>query len=559
MAMKKIAVLLSGGVNAGSNYSRYLNDLKEMYRALVNNHGYSKSNIYVLYADGSSSDLDGDGNNDIHSGCSLTELNTLFQTTLPSQITSNDFLFIFSTNHGGLTDASTAKAKLWLWGGSIEDSAFASLVNGLNFKYLAVCMEQCYSGGFINDLAGNNRVIVTACQHDEVSWACDSEGNYDEFCYYWTAAVRGEKPGGQAVSADMDGDGFVSLDDAFEYAKANDNRNEHPQYYESPAGLGARLSLSGPKQVAPICQPGTPIPRPRCLPGTPIPRPWCRPGTPIPRPRCLPGTPIPRPRCLPGTPIPRPRCQPGTPIPRPRCRPGTPIPRPRCRPGTPIPRPLCRPGTPIPRPRCQPGTPIPRSLCRPGTPIPRPRCQPGTPIPRPLCRPGTPIPRPRCQPGTPIPRLYCRAGNPISRPIYPCPGGGPRPISTCGTGVRPLIERPIPRIPPIHPLPVEFDYEEYAYPNENEMYSDYGYWNEYDPDPYSAYGYWNEYDPGAYSDYENSAEYAPDADSLYENWEEYDPDAYSDHEDWGEYDPAEYYAYDDWNEEDWDDFDPWYG
>ncbi len=460
MAMKKIAVLLSGGVNAGSNYSRYLNDLKEMYRALVNNHGYSKSNIYVLYADGSSSDLDGDGNNDIHSGCSLTELNTLFQTTLPSQITSNDFLFIFSTNHGGLTDASTAKAKLWLWGGSIEDSAFASLVNGLNFKYLAVCMEQCYSGGFINDLAGNNRVIVTACQHDEVSWACDSEGNYDEFCYYWTAAVRGEKPGGQAVSADMDGDGFVSLDDAFEYAKANDNRNEHPQYYESPAGLGARLSLSGPKQVAPICQPGTPIPRPRCLPGTPIPRP-----------RCLPGTPIPRPRCL----------------------------------------------------------------------------------------PGTPIPRPRCQPGTPIPRLYCRAGNPISRPIYPCPGGGPRPISTCGTGVRPLIERPIPRIPPIHPLPVEFDYEEYAYPNENEMYSDYGYWNEYDPDPYSAYGYWNEYDPGAYSDYENSAEYAPDADSLYENWEEYDPDAYSDHEDWGEYDPAEYYAYDDWNEEDWDDFDPWYG
>ncbi|MEA2115061.1 MAG: C13 family peptidase, partial [Thermodesulfobacteriota bacterium] len=289
--MKKIAVLLSGGVNSGSNYSRYINDLREMYRALVDKYGYSKSNIFVLYADGSANDLDGDGNNDIHSGCSLTELNTLFQTTLPAKINNNDFLFVFSTNHGGLTDASTSRAKLWLWGGSIEDSAFASLVNGLSFKYLAVCMEQCYAGGFINDLAGNNRVIATACQHDEVSWACDSEGNYDEFCYYWTAAVRGKKPGGQAVSADMDGDGFLSLHDAFEYAKANDSRNEHPQYYESPAGLGSRLGLSGSKQVVPVCHPSGSRPV-FCRPGSPIPRPQCRPGSPIPRPQCRPGSPI---------------------------------------------------------------------------------------------------------------------------------------------------------------------------------------------------------------------------------------------------------------------------
>lgn len=247
--MTNIAVLLSGGVNAGSNYSRYLKDLREMYRALVDKNGYAKSNIFVLYADGSAHDLDGDGNSEIHAACTLTELKNLFQTTLPPLVSNKDLLFIFSTNHGGAIDVSTQRARLWLWRESIADSEFAALVNNLTFRYLVVCMEQCYSGGFVDDLAGSNRVIATACRHDEVSWACDSEGDYDEFCYHWTAAVRGQKPGGQSVSADMDGDGYVSLRDAFVYAESNDSQNEHPQYYESPANLGSQLSLSGIPQV----------------------------------------------------------------------------------------------------------------------------------------------------------------------------------------------------------------------------------------------------------------------------------------------------------------------
>ena len=92
--MHKIAILLSGGVNAGSNYSRYINDLREMYRALVDKHGYAKSNIFVLYADGSSHDLDGDGNNEIHAACTLAELNKLFQNTLPSMISNQDLTLI---------------------------------------------------------------------------------------------------------------------------------------------------------------------------------------------------------------------------------------------------------------------------------------------------------------------------------------------------------------------------------------------------------------------------------------------------------------------------------
>jgi hypothetical protein len=171
---------------------------------------------------------------------------------LPKIMTSEDLLFIFTTNHGRLVDAATQQAGLWFWnwnGGLawMHDREFARLINDfLKFKYLIVCMGQCYAGGFIDDLAGNNRVIVTACRHDEPSWACDTEGDYDEFLYHWTAAVRGRTPDGMVVNADTNGDRRVSLREAFLYAENHDSRPETPQYYESQPGFGSRLTLAGP-------------------------------------------------------------------------------------------------------------------------------------------------------------------------------------------------------------------------------------------------------------------------------------------------------------------------
>lgn len=252
--MKKFAVLISGGYNSGSNYERYINDLAEMYKTLVQKYGYLKSDITVLYADGSDHDLDGDGISEISNSATKANVISTFQD-IKNRITANDMLFIFTTNHGGQTRAGTPDVRLWLWNQEyIEDNNFATLLDDLSYKIAIITMEQCYSGGFIDNLQGQNRVIATACRWDEVSWACDSEGNYDEFCYYWTAAVRGNKPDGTPVDA-AGPDGKVSLKDAFNFAETHDSVDETPQYYENPEGLGDKWTLGGLITVEPICRP----------------------------------------------------------------------------------------------------------------------------------------------------------------------------------------------------------------------------------------------------------------------------------------------------------------
>lgn len=243
--MKKYALLISGGFDDGNNHGRYLNDLTEIYKTLLEKYGYLKSDITVLYANGSAHDLDGDGSSEITNSAIKADVIKAFQD-LKAKVTANDLLFIYSTNHGGQSTAGTNNARLWLWNREyIEDGEFATLLDALSYKLAIITMEQCYSGGFVDNLQGPNRVIATACNWDEVSWACDSEGNFDEFVYHWTAAVRGKKPDGTPVDA-AGPDGNVSLKEGFDYAKANDSTNEKPQYYENPTGIGDQYTLGGP-------------------------------------------------------------------------------------------------------------------------------------------------------------------------------------------------------------------------------------------------------------------------------------------------------------------------
>jgi hypothetical protein len=107
-------------------------------------------------------------------------------------------------------------------------------------------MEQCYSGGFIDNLAATNRVIATACTAYQSSHST-ADLNYDEFVYHWTAAVYGSYPGGGTVNADANGDGLISMSEAFSYANAHDAylSTETPQYYSNYSILGQNLTMRG--------------------------------------------------------------------------------------------------------------------------------------------------------------------------------------------------------------------------------------------------------------------------------------------------------------------------
>ena len=240
---RKYAVLISGGVDAANNYSRYLNDISEIHSALKNKYSYSESDIYVLYADGG-------GPSWVDHSALKSNVQTVFNQ-LRTKMNSNDELFVYVTNHGGQRVSGTNQAKIWLWNyESIADWEFANLVNPIPADKKYFVFEQCYSGGMIDDLAGTDKVIATAAHWSEVSYACDGSGdygvcpsyNYDEFVLHWTAAVYGRSPSGSYVNADSDGNGKVEMDEAFNYARSRDSQSERPQYSD-PSGVGRSSTL----------------------------------------------------------------------------------------------------------------------------------------------------------------------------------------------------------------------------------------------------------------------------------------------------------------------------
>ncbi|NLJ82582.1 MAG: hypothetical protein GX330_05595 [Bacteroidales bacterium] len=245
------AVIISGGYDVSNNWERYWNDCSAIYSALIYVYGYLKNNIYVLVSDGtdpaidrhlnngsydsSPLDLDGDGLPDIQYSATKNNITTVFNT-LANILTSNDHLFIFTTDHGDLT--YSGEATLELWYETITASEFATEVNKVNAGEISIVMEQCFSGGFIPYLAKQGRVIATACSNSEYSWAMPPSYTYNTFVYHWTAAVAGYTPSGSIVNADYNNDGYVSMKEAFDYANINDTEPETPQYSSIKTHLG---------------------------------------------------------------------------------------------------------------------------------------------------------------------------------------------------------------------------------------------------------------------------------------------------------------------------------
>ena len=256
-AVNDYAVIISGGANKMMNYERYWNDCSAIYSTLVSVYGYLKDHIYVLISDGTNSgvdrrlingtfdssplDLDGDGSDDVEYSATRKNISAVFDE-LSEKMTDKDNLFVYTIDHGG--QSSGRNVHLYLWNDEyITDAEFAIELDKINANKINVCMGQCYSGGFIDNLAKENRIIATACGYDESSWAM-SNLMYDEFVYHWTAAVAGYTPSGQIVNADANNDGNVSMYEAFSYAKSNDTRNETPMYSSTPENMGENLYLA---------------------------------------------------------------------------------------------------------------------------------------------------------------------------------------------------------------------------------------------------------------------------------------------------------------------------
>ncbi len=230
---QKYAVLYSGGIDPDYAYMRYWNDLVWMY-FILRAYGYRADHIYVIYKDG----VPEDAHMPVDYPATVASMQTVFNN-LSATLTVRDSLFFFTTNHGGWDDIRT-----WapMDDTNLNHTLVASWLDSITCDHMIIIMEQCFAGRFIPYISAPNRVILTACRGTE-SWACDTEGEWDEFVYHFMCAVLGRQLNDYAtvVDADYNDDGRVSMREAYIYAAIRDSVNEIPQYDDNGDGVGLSL------------------------------------------------------------------------------------------------------------------------------------------------------------------------------------------------------------------------------------------------------------------------------------------------------------------------------
>ena len=260
------------------NPTRYRNDCSLIYQTLIGK-GYDEHRIYLAITSGSLSNST-DESVYVHSA-TIDQIEYIFNE-LANTMTGDDDLFIYVTGPGH-QDATTGYSYIDLWDGdSISDSEFTTLLAPLQYRTLNIVMQQDYAGGFIDDLMGlNNIVITTACNATEKARIKAPYNYVSEFTFRWVTVTHGDSPCNMLncavcrprpnpnpnpndpyygecvvdIYGDYNGDGFVTMEEAFNYAEFFDRQNEHPQIASNPGCLSRALALNGllyPDDCSPV-------------------------------------------------------------------------------------------------------------------------------------------------------------------------------------------------------------------------------------------------------------------------------------------------------------------
>lgn len=238
IAKNTYAVIINVGKDLESNRESYWNDCSFFYTALRNVYNVPRENISVIMSDGtdptpditldgedvlsSPLDLDGDGTDDIQYAATRENIKNVFDD-LSNILTEKDQLLVFIVGHGGID----AKPYICLWGNddNLYPDELAGYVRNINVGYMTFILGQCHSGGFERALKAGNRIILAACKENEKSWTRPDIA-YDEFVCLFTSALAGVDMFEDPVDADYNGDGTVSLLEAYRYAEEHDGYND---------------------------------------------------------------------------------------------------------------------------------------------------------------------------------------------------------------------------------------------------------------------------------------------------------------------------------------------
>jgi hypothetical protein len=209
----------------GNSEQRHWNDFSFLYRVLVEVYGYHPAQIVMADTvfQNRKPDLDGNGTPDIAFGSTQAEVKRAF-AHLSSHLKKTDKLLFVVNDHGGIVDG---EATIVLYDVEVKASAFLTQLATVPSQEVISVYGQCNSGGFVRPSIAQGRVAIAAATDLELSWAT-TDFQFDEFLYHFISALGFQRHDGTAVSADTDGDGRVSVKEAFVFAQAADKSPESP-------------------------------------------------------------------------------------------------------------------------------------------------------------------------------------------------------------------------------------------------------------------------------------------------------------------------------------------
>ncbi|MBN1434266.1 hypothetical protein JW921_05855, partial [Candidatus Fermentibacterales bacterium] len=268
------ALIISGGASQGNNHIRYYGDVQFIFTTLQGDYGYTDENIVVCFADGtnpapdqsgglnSNPDLDNDGDTDFDYDATLAGVTSGYNDIL-GMVSNDDHLLIFTTDHGGNGKLGSdippeVYLNLWNWE-QLNDDVFDGWLDNIDAASIHVVMEQCYSGGFLEETVpttgGQPRTFSSAASGYQSSWAGATYPEYDEWAYWWTGAMHGSVPPGGSYPGgplpydpDANNDGYVDYKEAWDCAYDWDSccpGQENPQWGDDPDSCGSDYYLGG--------------------------------------------------------------------------------------------------------------------------------------------------------------------------------------------------------------------------------------------------------------------------------------------------------------------------
>ncbi len=235
-------------INATRRSQRHHNNVHLAYRTLVQ-LGYKKNDIYVLEGSRSVKQYA-----ESHNLSATKESIKETVSHLVNKLSYEDSLFLYTTNHGGRSPYFLYGNQSTLMTGDIKpkqiikEEEFSEWFSDLEAGQSVMYFNQCFSGGFAHSLGKGNTIALSTSKSRKNSptKTFSNQKLFDKqysslFTPYFFSAFLGEDPNGKSINADLDGDGIVSVQDAFIFAAQKD--------YENSKGFFDRLINPTPQLI----------------------------------------------------------------------------------------------------------------------------------------------------------------------------------------------------------------------------------------------------------------------------------------------------------------------